>query len=177
MGKDSQDNSLLMAVDGEVKEKEVKVRERATKGTANSQGKVFPGICYSGALGEKMEDVLGGCSTLRAGRGWGKAKAVSAGLKGQNVVQGREAHIHQQGREANCGEATPNVAPVEVRILVFDFGGRKGGSKGCVEVSCPHSLEGSDLNLVQGKDLQEGSPKGPEEGGYGLSMRAIPKGW
>jgi hypothetical protein len=81
MGKDSQDNSLLMTVDGEVKEKEVEVGERAAKGTGNSQGKVFPGICHSGALGEKMEDILGGCSTLRAGWGWGKAKAMSAGLK------------------------------------------------------------------------------------------------
>jgi hypothetical protein len=40
-------------------------------------------------------------------------------------------------------------------MLILDFGGREGGSKGCVEVSCPDSLKGSDLNLVQGKNLQK----------------------
>jgi hypothetical protein len=84
---------------------------------------------------------------------------MSPGLKGQNIVDGRKTCIHQQGQEAGCSKAAPNVALVEVRVLKLDFGRREGGSELCIEVSCSHSLEGSDLNLVKGKNLQQGIAK------------------
>jgi hypothetical protein len=60
----------------------------AAQGTRGGQGEDLPRISNTRTLCEEMEDVLRWGSTSKASWGGGKAKAMTTGLKGENIVNG-----------------------------------------------------------------------------------------
>jgi hypothetical protein len=101
-----------MRTDGKVEEKEVVVGKGATKGTGSRQGKEFPGVSSSRALGAIKEDILRECTIQDAVEGGGEAKAMAADLEGQSVLICRKTCILKREREVRGCEAALNVMPI-----------------------------------------------------------------
>jgi hypothetical protein len=79
---------------GEVEEEEVEVVDGAPNNSRGCEGKVFPGIRYSGTLCEKMEGGFGGRPAFRTSWRGCEAESVAASLEGENVVKGCKTGIN-----------------------------------------------------------------------------------
>jgi hypothetical protein len=69
--------------------------------------------------------------------GGGDVEALLPDLEREDVVKGREGHIHSSGRERDHAEATPDEVPGEFRELCLHLG-RGGGDR--ITAGCRRGL-------------------------------------